>query len=83
LGRKKESDSALAQLIAEHAIDGAYQIAQVYGFRNEADGAFEWLERSYRQHDPGLMNFKTDPKFNALRADLRYREFLKKLNQAE
>ena len=42
LGRKKESDAALSQLIAKyHAID-AYEIADVYAFRNQSDEAFEW-----------------------------------------
>ena len=55
LGRKKESDAALRELIAKyHGID-AFQIAEVYAFRNQFDEAFEWLDRAYAQRDPGLI----------------------------
>ena len=80
LGRKKESDTALSELITKyHAID-AYQIAQVYAFRNQSDEAFEWLERAYAQRDSGLMGTKVDPLLKSLHKDPRYAAFLKKLN---
>ena len=55
LGRKKESDAALSELIAKYHASSAYEIAQVYAFRNQSDKAFEWLDRAYAQRDPGLM----------------------------
>lgn len=83
LGRRKESDAALARLIAQHSNDAAYQIAQVYGYRGEVDQAFQWLDRAYSQHDPGLMWFKTDPKLKSLRRDPRCSQVLRKLNLPE
>jgi TolB-like protein/DNA-binding winged helix-turn-helix (wHTH) protein len=80
LGRRQESDAALARMISQHSGDGAYQIAQVYGYRGKEDQAFEWLNRAYRQHDPGLMWFKTDLKLKSLRKDPRSADLLKKLN---
>jgi tetratricopeptide (TPR) repeat protein len=41
LGRKKESDAALSELITKYHAGGAYQIAEVYAFRNQSDEAFE------------------------------------------
>lgn len=79
LGRRQESDAALARMISQHPGDGAYQIAQVYAYRGEVDQAFEWLNRAYVQHDPGLMWFKTDLKLKSLRSDLRYAKLLKLL----
>jgi hypothetical protein len=61
LGREKESDAALNELIAKYHEGAAYQIAQVYAFRNQSDEAFEWLERAYAQHDGGLVGTKVDP----------------------
>ena len=52
-GRRSESDTALQELIAKYQTDCAYQIAEVYGARGEADLAFDWLERAYAQRDPG------------------------------
>ncbi len=41
LGRKKESDTALSELIAKYQTTAAFQIADVYAFRKEPDKAFE------------------------------------------
>ena len=53
LGRRSESDAALAALKSKYAGEVAYQIAEVHAFRGEADLAFEWLERAYDQRDGG------------------------------
>jgi tetratricopeptide (TPR) repeat protein len=83
LGQRQESDTALVRLISQHSNDCGYQIAQVYAYRGEVDQAFEWLNRAYMQHDPGLMWFKTDLKLKTLRNDPRYALLLKKLNLPE
>jgi TolB-like protein/DNA-binding winged helix-turn-helix (wHTH) protein/Flp pilus assembly protein TadD len=79
LGREQDSNAALASLIAKHQTDSAYQIAEVYAFRGEADKSFEWLERAYEQRDAGLPEIKTDPLCKSLRHDPRYTELLKRM----
>jgi len=79
LGRREESDKALKKLITTHQNDAAYQIAESYAYRGEVDDAFAWLDRSYRQRDPGTPEFKTDPLMKSLRQDPRYAELLKKM----
>ena len=68
------ADAALQKLINEDAVSGPFQIAAVYGLRKEPDKMFEWLERAYTEHDPGLtqllvtpfiLNYKDDPRFAA------------------
>ncbi len=80
LGRKKESDAALSELVTKYHAGGAYQIAEVYAFRNQSDKAFEWLDRAYAQHDGGLVETKMDPLLKSMHNDPRYAAFLKKLN---
>jgi TolB-like protein/TPR repeat protein len=80
LGRKKESDAALSEFITKYDTSGAYQIAEVYAFRNQPDEAFEWLERAYAQRDSGLIETKEDPLLKNLHSDPRYAALLKKLN---
>src|SRR5215472_3273923 len=80
LGRKKESDAALRELIAKYHLLCAYQIAEVYAFRNQYDEAFEWLDRAYAQRDSGLIGTKVEPLLKSLRHDPRYAALLKKLN---
>jgi tetratricopeptide (TPR) repeat protein len=80
LGRQRESDAALSELIAKYHAISAYQIAEVYAFRNQPDEAFEWLDRAYAQRDSGLITTKVDPLLKSLHGDPRYAAFLKKLN---
>ena len=78
LGNRAESDSMLAQMIERHAEDMACQIATAYAARGETDQAFDWLERAYRQRDPGLTMFRGDHTAT-LQSDPRWPAFLKKL----
>jgi tetratricopeptide (TPR) repeat protein len=78
-GRRVESDTALQELIAKYQAKSAYQVAQVYAARGEANLAFEWLERAYAQRDPGLSQMKIDPRLRSLHADPRWDAFLRKM----
>jgi tetratricopeptide (TPR) repeat protein len=80
LGREKESDGALSELISKYHANWAYQIAEVYAFRNQPDEAFEWLDRAYAQRDSGLIGTKVEPLLKSLYNDPRFAAFLKKLN---
>jgi TolB-like protein/DNA-binding winged helix-turn-helix (wHTH) protein/Tfp pilus assembly protein PilF len=80
LGRKKESDAALSELIAKYHASNAFEIAEVYAFRNQTDEAFEWLDRAYAQRDPSMMSTKMDPLLNSLHNDPRFAALLRKLN---
>jgi len=80
LGREKESDAALSELIAKYHASLAYYIATVYAFRNQLAEAFEWLDRAYAQRDDGLIFTKVDPFLKSLHKDPRYAARLKKLN---
>jgi tetratricopeptide (TPR) repeat protein len=80
LGRKKESDAALRELMMKYHASNAFEIATIYAFRNQTDEAFEWLDRAYAQRDPSLMSTKMDPLLKSLHNDPRFAALLKKLN---
>ena len=80
LGRKKEADAALSELVAKYHASTPYQIAEVYAFRNQSDDAFEWLDRAYVQRDDDLFITKVDSLLKNLHRDPRYVAFLKKIN---
>ena len=80
LGREKESDAALQELITKYHTIDAYQIAEVYAFRKQPDEAFKWLDQAYSQRDGGLIETKVDPLLKSLYNDPRYVALLKKLN---
>jgi len=83
LGHAKESQQALDELIAKHAPDGAYQVAEALAWRGEKDKAFEWLERAYQQRDGGLSEVKVDLLLDRLHGDPRFKTLLKKMNLSE
>jgi len=78
IGRQKESDTALRELIAKHI--GAYGIARVYAFANQSDDAFAWLDRALAQREGNVLAARVDPFLKSLHNDPRYAAFLKKLN---
>ena len=84
-GQKRipESDAALADLIAKFGETAAYQIAEVYGYRNDKDHAFEWLERARRQRDAGLPGLRADTLLSNLHKDPRWDALLRTMGLAE
>jgi tetratricopeptide (TPR) repeat protein len=79
LGRKKEADAALAELLEKHGDEAAVQIAGLYAYRGESAAAFTWLDRAYAQRDAGLSQIKGDALLRGLEADPRYKTFLEKM----
>jgi len=79
LNQAARSNASLAKLIALHADDSPYQVAEVYAYRGESAHAVEWLERAYRQRDPGLNQLKLDPLLRSIYSNERYLALLRKL----
>ncbi len=79
LGRNKESDAKLAELIATYHQNAALQIAEVYAVRGETDEAFRWLDTAYAQRDGGLPLIKSSEPLNRLKSDPRYTAFLQRM----
>jgi eukaryotic-like serine/threonine-protein kinase len=83
LNREADSEAALGRLEASHTVD-PYKPALVYGYMGNADKTFEWLERQMRVDsdflvrmrvldDPLLDNVKEDPRYQAMRRELKIR----------
>ena len=81
--RVPESDAALAELIAKNGEVAAYQIAELYGYRNDRDKAFEWLERARRQRDAGISGLRPDVLLKNLHDDPRWDALLRTLGLAD
>jgi TolB-like protein/class 3 adenylate cyclase len=82
LGRKTESDAALATLIAKFEKWAPYNIAYVYAFRGDADKAFEWLDKAVQYEDPGLIDIAAENLFDKIHSDSRWLPFLRKIGRA-
>lgn len=74
-GNQAEADAALQRLLDTRAAAAPLSTAILYAYRGDADKVFEWLERSYAQHEPRLVvglgqvflkPYRSDPRFVAL-----------------
>jgi adenylate cyclase len=84
LGRRQESDKLLADALTHETVTNgaAYQVALIYANRGDADHAFEWLERGFKQRDAGMLWMKYDPLLQPLRGDPRFKTILDKMHQS-
>jgi adenylate cyclase len=83
LGKRTDSDSALAAMIKDQANRNAVGIADVYALRGRPDEAVQWLDRAYVQKDPELYVVKSETELQGLNSDPGFKAFLKKMNLPE
>ncbi len=76
LNQRAESDAALAELTEAWERDAAYNIAYVLAYREEADHAFEWLNKAVEYNDPGLSEIVVETAFARIHGDPRWLTFL-------
>jgi len=75
----KAADGALQTLIAQNTSDAPYQIAETYALRRDPDAVFQWLDRAWKQHDPGVSYLLNDPLILRYRDDPRFAAFCHKV----
>jgi TolB-like protein/Tfp pilus assembly protein PilF len=78
-GRKEEAEKivtgAVANILSANDCRG---LALVYVALGKYDLAFEWLEKSYANHEESLCSIKIDTKWDPIRADPRFTGLLNK-----
>ena len=79
---KAASDAALAELLRKYSGNMTYNIGYVYAYRDDADSAFEWLEKAVIAEDAGLGEILSQPLFENLHGDQRWLPFLRKLGRS-
>jgi len=70
-------------MIGKDAELAAFQIAEVYALRRDPDQAFAWLDRAWRQRDPGISGLLYDPFLLRYRDDPRFAAFCRKVGLPE
>ncbi|MGC2627389.1 MAG: adenylate/guanylate cyclase domain-containing protein [Candidatus Udaeobacter sp.] len=78
-GDRAEADAALKKLIDEDANESGSQIATVYALRKDPDKMFEWLERGWTTHDPGVTELLYNPFLLAYKDHPRFIAFAQKI----
>ena len=79
LGRQQDSEALLQSMIAEHAASAAFQIAEIFSFRGDLPAAFEWLNKAFDQHDPGMEELVGNHFLAPLHGDPEWRDLLNRM----
>jgi TolB-like protein/DNA-binding winged helix-turn-helix (wHTH) protein len=74
----REQLSSLGQRSATHYVSPVY-LALLYAQLGQKEEALSLLEEGYRQRSPQLLWIQTDPAFDFLHADERYRSIIKRI----
>jgi len=76
------SGRVLTELLEKYSGNMTYNLGYVYAYLGDADSAFEWLEKAVEVEDAGLGEILSQPLFENLYEDPRWRPFLRKLGRA-
>jgi tetratricopeptide (TPR) repeat protein len=86
-GQQMKADSILNDIKARSAKSPvgspAFYTAMIYAQMNEADLAFEWLEKAYQDREVEMYWLKVEPPFGPLKNDPRWQEMLDKVGFPE
>jgi adenylate cyclase len=82
LGRKVESDAALAERIRKYPDTKLFSLASVLAERGDFEGAFDALDRAAGQHDLDLGAIAVYPPFAPMHDDPRWLPLLRRLGMA-
>jgi TolB-like protein/DNA-binding winged helix-turn-helix (wHTH) protein/Tfp pilus assembly protein PilF len=83
-GRRKDALRELDRLKQMQPLpDRPFQIALVYTTFGDKDRAFQWLNEACAQRSYLITFIKVDPRFDALRSDLRYPDLLRRIGLPE
>jgi TolB-like protein len=83
LGRRADSDAAVARMTQEDQNNFAFGVASVHAFRGETTQALSWLERAYEQKDSQIISIKSDPYLVPLAREPRFKALLAKMNLSD
>jgi TolB-like protein len=80
-GRPDEARKILAilQQLHQQGIVPAASLATLYGALGEPNEAFVWLEKAYQERDPQLTYLKAGRRFEPLRGDPRFAQFVRRV----
>ena len=79
LGKGEEARQHLDQFIENNQSWGAFPIATIYAWNQDADTAFKWLDRAYEQRDGLMCSLLMEPLFTKLHDDPRWLKLVDKM----
>jgi serine/threonine protein kinase/tetratricopeptide (TPR) repeat protein len=79
LSKARAGLGKLQQAYRKKAVS-AYFIAAVYTALGEQDGAFEWLNRAFKEKSTSVIDLYVDTRFDDLRSDPRFARLLRRIH---
>jgi TolB-like protein len=81
VGRPAEARAVIDSLldVGQRTYIASYNIAAVYSVLGQPDTAFTWLERAYSAHDTWLIFLTSDPYWDPLRDDPRFKDLVRRV----
>jgi len=79
-GRSNEARRLLAEIEAGKQFADPYSLAAAYLELRDFETAFRLLQKAFEDRSPQIAFLRSEPKFDPIRSDSRYRELLRKLN---
>ncbi len=73
------ADARMNDCIRLYPEGWAFQIAQVHALRGEPDAMFQWLDKAWKVHDPGMQSLLYDALLLRYRNDPRYAALARKV----
>ncbi len=74
---------SLAKVSGEREGLSPFAVAALYSMIEDTDAAFAWLERGYRERDPGMALLNAVPAFDPLHSDPRFRDLVRRVGMPE
>jgi TolB-like protein/DNA-binding winged helix-turn-helix (wHTH) protein/tetratricopeptide (TPR) repeat protein len=80
-GKENETRAILKQLSQglKDRPRAGYSLALVYAGLKDRNHLYEWLDKTYREHAPEILNITAEPMFDPFRADPQFRDIVRHL----
>ncbi|HEY0347590.1 MAG TPA: TIR domain-containing protein [Pyrinomonadaceae bacterium] len=80
-GKRASARAVLAKLLqlSTKRYVSPYCVALIYNGLDERDKTLTWLEKGSEQRDPKMVFLRVEPKWNNLREDRRFQDFLRRV----
>jgi TolB-like protein/lipoprotein NlpI len=81
-GKRDDASRVLEELNAlprQNRYRTSYAVALVYCGMGDKDATFRWLEEAYRERSHWLVWLKTDPRWNSVRSDPRFKDLVRRV----
>jgi hypothetical protein len=82
MGKRAEARKILTTIIeySKENYVSPVEIAEVSAVLGEKDQTFTWLEKAFRERDPGLVTYcPNHHRFDSVRSDTRFSDLLKRI----